>query len=580
MPRTKWIWIALLVLSPSLYGGKRTKLNDEERAWLNKVDLIITTAERKTFRKRLTTHHQRKQFIELFWAKRDPDLSDNRNPFRENYLARYDFAMAHFERKNVSRPMTPRSHVLLLLGKPTKIEYRLDFGLVGFRTQTRLLNYRPELWIYEDPPFEFRPKRLRVQFLPINSWGDYVSVTDPFTGQWLRTLKHKFIMHPDLEMAPVPTVEEEIFSVSTDRPTMPSSAERADGVPHTGPKPATVARVNPTQSAPVSSAPVPVTAPEPAATPSSMARAEVPTPDPTPPVAPPTTSGSGATPVDKLNQTDLMVPSMTTSGKSGQESRFSPEAGNAANLRVTTSFFKRGQNQGLFMGRIGFPLKSLDFRFQSSQYEAPFILDYAIVSPDGQVVLTNRIKKEVLVPRKELLEREGAVFSEAFAVILPSDRYSVRMQLFDVNGQETSYHEIPVELARLNDQSKQVVDFVLMDPNVDPKNANFTIRDQPFTLNIAPHLARGDRIYPVLELSGAITQPEVDSIVFRAVRQDKTIQQWQLFPEEVTVTPQGTVLIHPILESSNLAPGPYDLHFEMELSEGELLTRKLAIEVR
>lgn len=555
MKRFLLVATAFFMFMVPVSAGKRLKLNEEERAWLDKVDLIITSDELKTFRKRLKTHHERKRFMDLFWSKRDDDLTDDVNPFKENYLARYDFVIAHFERSKTRRPVTPRSHILLLLGKPAKIEYRIDWGLMGFRNINRLLNHRPELWLYDELPFDYRPKRLRVQFIPFNQWGDYYSVTDPYTAHWIRSLKHKFIYHPDLELSPAESVEEENYTLvdPDDLPALPDDNLQA-ARPVTGP---------------------------------TVAAASAPPSDEVKPVAPskvPLPSTPGYKPSKAVESapagSTLAVPTTPSVPQGDPPAVFQREAGNHVGFTANHGWFKRGKDRGLFMGRLGFPLKNLDFQFRKDQYEAPFVLRYAVINAAGEQVLNQQVSRQILVPKKEQIERAGSFFTEDFALVLKPDRYLLQMELVDQNQNKTSYHQVPFELTGVSDERVQVVDFVLMDPNIGQGEATFQIRDQPFALRIAPNIRPGSPFYPVLELSGNPSSELLDTIVFSVVDGDRLVRDWQLFPEEMTATQQGTVLIHPVLESRRLDNGRYTLRFEMDLGDGELLVRELPIEIR
>ncbi|CAM2006563.1 GWxTD domain-containing protein [Acanthopleuribacter pedis] len=582
--KCSWIIVAtllLFVVPLSAANKKRLKLNEEERDWLNKVDLIITSDELKTFRKRLRTHHDRKRFIALFWSKRDPDLNDDTNPFKEGYLARYDFVMAHFERAKSKRPITPRSHILLLLGKPAKIEYRIDWGLMGFRNVNRLLNHRPELWIYHELPYDYRPKRLRVQFIPFNQWGDYYSVTDPYTAHWIRSLKHKFIVNPELEMAPVETLDEENYTLA-DPDTLPELPDE-QLVP---PRQVSGPTVTPTQTAVTTkpaASPEPVTTPEPAATPAAATpRIGAVEPAGTGKVVVPTTPGfTRRKAAEKAPEgSTLAVPTTPSLPKGDAPAEFNRAASNDVGFLANHGWFKRGKDQGLFMGRLGFPLKNLDFQYHREQYEAPFLLRYAVINAAGEQVLNQQVSRRILVPKKEQIERAGSYFTEDFALVLKPDRYVLQMELVDQNNAATSYHQIPFELKSVAEDRVQVVDFVLMDPNIGQGEATFQIRNQPFALHLSPNIRQGSAFYPVLELSGNPSSEILDSIVFSVFRGDSLVREWQLFPEEMSATQQGTVLVHPVLESRQLDVGAYTLRFEMALADGELLAREMMIEIR
>jgi GWxTD domain-containing protein len=189
----------LLWASPLMAGT--LKLNEEEKNWLASVRLIMTRDEDKAFKK-LPTHEQRQTFMEWFWARRDPDLSEPGNPFKDEYFARIDYVVAHFKEFPTAAPKTDRGYVYMLLGPPTRVEPRADYMIVGFNYRNPYPHFPPELWVYESLPFKTGKRTARVQMIAVNSFGDYTAITDSQVEHLLRTIKYDFIIHPDLEAAP------------------------------------------------------------------------------------------------------------------------------------------------------------------------------------------------------------------------------------------------------------------------------------------------------------------------------------------------------------------------------------------
>ncbi len=80
---------------------------------------LITRKERKQW-KRVDTPAQAEQFIDLFWAKRDPNLATPLNEFKEAFDLRVKAADANFSNDRERGAMTDRGKVLILLGRPTR----------------------------------------------------------------------------------------------------------------------------------------------------------------------------------------------------------------------------------------------------------------------------------------------------------------------------------------------------------------------------------------------------------------------------------------------------------------------------
>ena len=90
---------AVLCLFPAAAAQKRKDgLSERHAKWLEEeVTYIITDEERKAFLK-LTEDKARDQFIEDFWAVRNPLRSSGSNPYKEEHYRRLEYANAHFGR--------------------------------------------------------------------------------------------------------------------------------------------------------------------------------------------------------------------------------------------------------------------------------------------------------------------------------------------------------------------------------------------------------------------------------------------------------------------------------------------------
>jgi GWxTD domain-containing protein len=79
---------------------------------------LITKKEKKAWKKTVKTAAQAEQFVELFWAKRDPDLTTPLNEFKEDFDLRVAAADEAFGYDEVRGALTERGQVLILLGRP------------------------------------------------------------------------------------------------------------------------------------------------------------------------------------------------------------------------------------------------------------------------------------------------------------------------------------------------------------------------------------------------------------------------------------------------------------------------------
>ncbi|MFB3902688.1 MAG: GWxTD domain-containing protein [Acidobacteriota bacterium] len=135
------------------------KLRKEEAAdyyknWLEEdVVYLISKEERNVFSK-LTSNEEREQFIEQFWARRDPDRSTAANEFKEEHYRRIAYANEHFK-SGIPGWLTDRGQIYIKFGPPKERETYVSGGTYerpltegGGRTTT----YPWERWFYRNIP--------------------------------------------------------------------------------------------------------------------------------------------------------------------------------------------------------------------------------------------------------------------------------------------------------------------------------------------------------------------------------------------------------------------------------------------
>ncbi len=82
--------------------------------------LLATDAEKKEW-KNVTTDADARKFVELFWARRNPDLKNPSNAFRARFEALVKLADQNFALGSRRGALTERGKVLILLGPPRSI---------------------------------------------------------------------------------------------------------------------------------------------------------------------------------------------------------------------------------------------------------------------------------------------------------------------------------------------------------------------------------------------------------------------------------------------------------------------------
>lgn len=176
---------------------------------------LMTRQEQKDWQS-ITTDEGARAFIDLFWAKRDPDLDKPGNPFR----ARFE-ALVKYANENVGEPaipgwMTDRGKILILFGPPTRI---MSTGLRSDEpsllkpptTGDANRDYRDlptQTWVYEKAQ---RPSfaKWTVEFLFVDRFASGQFKFDRNRSKinidsLMDQAAEHSVVHPDLKSVPAP----------------------------------------------------------------------------------------------------------------------------------------------------------------------------------------------------------------------------------------------------------------------------------------------------------------------------------------------------------------------------------------
>lgn len=134
---------ALLLAACASYKLQKS-LDPESKDFLSKVRYIITKQERKTLLNLPAS--ERKNFIEEFWKKRDPDPETEVNEFKEEYFKRIDEAN-HLFSEGSPGWLQDRGRIYILLGPPSNRE-TYPAGITFYGNPT-------EIWYYGFFPIVF-----------------------------------------------------------------------------------------------------------------------------------------------------------------------------------------------------------------------------------------------------------------------------------------------------------------------------------------------------------------------------------------------------------------------------------------
>jgi len=122
-------------------SGQKLALDPESRDFYNYAQLIMTKIEKDIF-KHLPDKEAREEFIEDFWAKRDPDPYTEENEYKEEFYRRIEYANKRFK-EGTPGWKTDRGRMYIYLGPPDKFEETYTNPNTGARLRGSYL-----YWIY------------------------------------------------------------------------------------------------------------------------------------------------------------------------------------------------------------------------------------------------------------------------------------------------------------------------------------------------------------------------------------------------------------------------------------------------
>lgn len=144
-------------------SSERIVLDPESRDFYDTAQFIMKKEEKKIF-KHLPDQESREEFINEFWAKRDPDPDTEENEFKQEFFKRVEYANQRFK-EGIPGWKTDRGRIYIIFGPPDKIER--NPVILGSNIKGLLL------WVYfrYDFAIEFVDKR-----------GNGTYNFDPYTG--------------------------------------------------------------------------------------------------------------------------------------------------------------------------------------------------------------------------------------------------------------------------------------------------------------------------------------------------------------------------------------------------------------
>ena len=211
------------------------QLTPKYAAWPDGPEGLLLTPQERTAYGAIATDEQAQEFIDLFWAKRDPNLDTKLNELKVDFDARVAAADEQFAEKHIRGALSDRGKVLLMMGRP---DGRSNQGIDGFLTGlygrgrrdsidrsigsvTEKVKYgisynatkgKADIWLYnrdripEGVGLPTRMKSVMVVFFDTQGTGHFEMQRKIRDAKWaaaaLESMPAKLLVHPELTAVP------------------------------------------------------------------------------------------------------------------------------------------------------------------------------------------------------------------------------------------------------------------------------------------------------------------------------------------------------------------------------------------
>jgi len=177
---------------------------------------LMTKDEKKAWKK-ITTEAQAEAFVELFWARRNPEPTSAFNAFKADFENKVRYADEQFTWEKRRGALTDRGKVLILMGPPHGSENRFPTETVESiedrSAGTDEVRANAKLWYYDPQrlPDGFKAKGSRLLFTFYEEKAESNNFTldrshqeAAMSNRALSRAPEVYLLHPDLTEVPKP----------------------------------------------------------------------------------------------------------------------------------------------------------------------------------------------------------------------------------------------------------------------------------------------------------------------------------------------------------------------------------------
>lgn len=213
--RTRLAMILLVALLAT--GVVDAQLAAQYAGWADGPEGFLLTKEERKAWDDVASDSAARDFIALFWERRNPNPGQPFNRFKADFEARVRYADDNFASEGVRGALSDRGRVLILMGTPHAAEKRAPTETVETLDNTAAgsdeVRANAEMWTY-DPArlpegFKIKGSQLLFVFYESRSGSNYFTLDRSHreATMALRAMSRApevYLLHPDLDEAPKP----------------------------------------------------------------------------------------------------------------------------------------------------------------------------------------------------------------------------------------------------------------------------------------------------------------------------------------------------------------------------------------
>jgi GWxTD domain-containing protein len=217
MRRQRLVILVCFGLTALLTPIADAQMSGDYAGWADGPEGFLLTKKEKKARGKITTDAEAERFIELFWARRNPEPTSPFNAFRAEFEAKVQFADENLGYTGRRGALSERGWVLMLMGKPHARDLREPIQAqdqsLPILSEEETAAGRIDVWVYETDklPKKFKTRGPRVVYFFYEDRPDSNSfVLDRSNRESMAAMgalnraPEVYFLHPDLTQVPKP----------------------------------------------------------------------------------------------------------------------------------------------------------------------------------------------------------------------------------------------------------------------------------------------------------------------------------------------------------------------------------------